>query len=75
MREGGVASNEREEILRLREENLRLREEAQAAPSARKGDPHVINVNQVNEGFFSGCAGFVGVVFVLSMIVSQCSGT
>ena len=70
-----MASNDREEVLRLREENLRLREKALRASTSRKADPTVINVKQVNEGFFSGCAGFVGVVFVLSMIVSQCSGT
>lgn len=70
-----MANDDREEMLRLREENLRLREKALRASSARKADPHVINVKQVNEGFFSGCAGLVGVVFVLSMILGKCSGT
>jgi hypothetical protein len=69
--------NNREEILRLREENLRLREQNlrnQSSTSSSKAHAHVVNVKQVNESFLSGCAGVIGMMFLIIMVVSQCSG-
>jgi hypothetical protein len=70
------SDNNREEILRLREENLRLREQNlrnQSSTSSSKTQAHVVNVKQVNESFLSGCAGVIGMMFLIIMVVSQCS--
>jgi hypothetical protein len=71
------SDNNREEILRLREENLRLGEQNirnQSSTSSSKTQSHVVNVKQVNESFLSGCAGVIGMMFLIIMVVSQCSG-
>lgn len=74
----GPSSNEREEILRLREENLRMRERELAARkssySSSKTDTQIVNVKQVNESFLSGCAGLIGVFFVIVTVLGKCSG-
>lgn len=72
------SKDDREEILKLREENLRLREQrlqsATKTATSTKANTPTVTVKQVNEGFFSGCAGMIGIIFVLSMLLSQCSG-
>lgn len=75
--------NDREEILRLREENLRLREQQlasrpqpqpQPTTTISKTDAQVVNVKQVNESALGGCAGLIGVFFVIVMLLGKCSG-
>jgi hypothetical protein len=74
-----VSSNDRDrdEILRLREENLRLREEnlqKTAYNTSNKADAHIVNVKQVNESFLSGCAGVIGMLFIIAFLLSKCGG-
>jgi hypothetical protein len=69
--------DDKEELLRLREENLRLRAESLRKAthlSSTKTDAQIINVKQVNESALSGCAGVIGMIFLLGFLVSQCSG-
>jgi hypothetical protein len=71
-----------QEVRRLREENERLRiqsivdRELAAADkqSAGSAAPHVINIKQVNQSCFSGCAGLLGLFVLLVIVLGTCSG-
>lgn len=68
---------DREELLRLREENLRLREERLSkgsGPTSPPPLPTTVHVKQVNEGCFSGCAGIIGLFFVIAIVLKACGG-
>lgn len=68
--------DDREELHRLREENLRLREERLKAQTRRisSDPPPTIHVKQTNESCLSGCGGLLGLVFLVMMFITQCTG-
>ena len=71
---------ERAELLRLREENLELREErlyinrSWQPTSNPNPPPGVVNVNQTNESFLSGCASVIGMFVFIVFALAKCSG-